>query len=174
MFRRTIIVCTVVLAMATFGAAEKKPFTVHDLVAMERVADPQPSRHLFGREAVSDRNHVAAGSDRSKIGDHALEIHRHIEGNGVTRGKAQIDKTVGHPVGKRFELTVGYGLNLVGAFAPHRDRDRAVRRLEAAVDDVELCPTKPHRLRGPFGEIEGGADRRGRSRGVSACFQCDR
>ncbi len=43
MTRRTIIVCTALLLTAGMSSAEQHPFTVHDLVAMERVSDPQPS-----------------------------------------------------------------------------------------------------------------------------------
>ncbi len=43
MTRRVIIVSTVLLLTAGLSSAEKHPFNVHDLVAMERVADPQPS-----------------------------------------------------------------------------------------------------------------------------------
>ena len=43
MTRRAIVVCTVLLLTAGISSAEKHPFTVHDLVAMERVSDPQPS-----------------------------------------------------------------------------------------------------------------------------------
>ncbi len=43
MTRRAIIVCTVLLLTAGVCSAEQHPFTVHDLVAMERVSDPQPS-----------------------------------------------------------------------------------------------------------------------------------
>ncbi len=43
MTRRTIVVAAVLLLTAGLSSAEKRPFTVHDLVAMERVSDPQPS-----------------------------------------------------------------------------------------------------------------------------------
>ena len=43
MTRRAIVVCTALLLTAGMSSAEQHPFTVHDLVAMERVSDPQPS-----------------------------------------------------------------------------------------------------------------------------------
>jgi dipeptidyl aminopeptidase/acylaminoacyl peptidase len=43
MTRRAIVVGIVLLLTAGVSSAEKHPFTVHDLVAMERVSDPQPS-----------------------------------------------------------------------------------------------------------------------------------
>lgn len=43
MTRRAIIVCTALLLTVGMSSAEQHPFTVHDLVAMERVSDPQPS-----------------------------------------------------------------------------------------------------------------------------------
>jgi dipeptidyl aminopeptidase/acylaminoacyl peptidase len=43
MTRRAIAIVAVLLLTAGVSSAEKHPFTVHDLVAMERVSDPQPS-----------------------------------------------------------------------------------------------------------------------------------
>jgi dipeptidyl aminopeptidase/acylaminoacyl peptidase len=43
MTRRLIVLLAVLVAAAGAVAAEKHPFDVHDLVAMQRVADPQPS-----------------------------------------------------------------------------------------------------------------------------------
>ncbi len=43
MTHRTIVVCCVLLLAAGAVTAEKHPFNVHDLVAMQRIGDPQPS-----------------------------------------------------------------------------------------------------------------------------------
>jgi len=43
MTRRSIIFCVAVVLSAGLCSAGQHPFTVHDLVAMERVSDPQPS-----------------------------------------------------------------------------------------------------------------------------------
>jgi dipeptidyl aminopeptidase/acylaminoacyl peptidase len=43
MTRRTIVALAIFMLVAGLGAAGTHPFDVHDLVAMERVADPQPS-----------------------------------------------------------------------------------------------------------------------------------
>jgi dipeptidyl aminopeptidase/acylaminoacyl peptidase len=43
MARRSILVLALTLVIAALATAEPRPFTVQDLVAMERVSDPQPS-----------------------------------------------------------------------------------------------------------------------------------
>ena len=43
MFRRTALVFALVLVAAAVASAQQHPFNVHDLVAMQRVSDPQPS-----------------------------------------------------------------------------------------------------------------------------------
>ncbi|MGD9253666.1 MAG: S9 family peptidase [Holophagae bacterium] len=43
MYRRTSLVLAVVLVAAVVASAQQHPFNVHDLVAMQRVSDPQPS-----------------------------------------------------------------------------------------------------------------------------------
>ena len=43
MFRRTVLVFALALVAAAVANAQQHPFNVHDLVAMQRVSDPQPS-----------------------------------------------------------------------------------------------------------------------------------
>ncbi|MEE4272829.1 MAG: S9 family peptidase [Thermoanaerobaculales bacterium] len=47
---RSLVVLVLVLAAASIAAAESHPFNVHDLVAMQRISDPQPSPN--GAEVV--------------------------------------------------------------------------------------------------------------------------
>ncbi len=117
--------------------------------------DLEAAPNLGWGEAVGDGNDRTTGADDTEVGGDALEVHRHVEGDGVAGREAVLPEAVCDAVDQCFELTVGMGDDPIAALAPFRHRDGAVRGLEAAVGDIELGSGKPDRLRRAFGKIEG-------------------